>query len=114
MHPNLLTHPFRKYYQRGRNPLSLCTDDQGVFQTSLVQEYMLLTDKHVARELINVNDEQTNPEAWTGEMKQKLFDLSRASIDHCFCSNEIKQRMKLEWQEFATAQGLDCKWVDKM
>ena len=71
-------HHFIYWYQRG-HPCLICTDDKGVFSTSLSQEYLL------AAETFDLTKEQ-------------VWDLSYNSIDHIFAESEIKDALRAEWK----------------
>ncbi|XP_060533114.1 adenosine deaminase-like protein [Cylas formicarius] len=62
-------------------PFSLCTDDKGVFNTSLSKEFFL------AYQHLNLNREQ-------------LWKISRNSIDYSFASNREKQELRIKLKEW--------------
>ncbi|XP_013791167.1 adenosine deaminase-like protein [Limulus polyphemus] len=72
-------HHFNLWYSAG-HPCILCTDDKGVFQTSLSNEYLK------AAEHYHLNQEQ-------------LWNLSYSSIDHCFADSEVKSVLKEKWKQ---------------
>jgi len=61
--------------------IMLCTDDKGVFKCSLSGEYELAM-KHF------------------GWDKDFMFNLSFSSIDHIFATDEIKLKLKEEWEQW--------------
>jgi adenosine deaminase len=67
-------HHFADLYN-AKHPLILCTDDFGVFSTSLSNEYAL-----AVRSL--------------GLSKSETFALARAAIDATFAEDEVKQQLR--------------------
>ncbi|XP_066272011.1 adenosine deaminase-like protein [Branchiostoma lanceolatum] len=70
-------HHFQHWYSR-KHPCVLCTDDKGVFCTTLSEEYRL------AAETFGL----TRPDLW---------DLSYSSIAHTFAGEDLKQQLRLRW-----------------
>jgi adenosine deaminase len=63
------------------HPCSLCTDDMGIFGSTLSQEYA------IAAQTFNMD-------------KRQLFDLSRNSIDSIFAGEAVKEKLREEWDRF--------------
>ncbi|UYV72544.1 hypothetical protein LAZ67_9003635 [Cordylochernes scorpioides] len=88
--PHYRDHQFTYWYGRG-HPIAICTDDKGVFNTSLSQEYL-----HLHRNM------DLGP--------RELWDLSASSLDSSFTDlGELKKR---EWsdekfEECLRTSGLD-------
>jgi len=98
LHDSYNVHPFRKFYQAS-HPMAICTDDMGVFDTTLCKEYSLLAHSDYTQDMLgNAHTEQ--------ELKQRLFDISRNTIEHCFCSESVKQELRGEFDRFALAHCL--------
>ncbi len=95
----LKNHPVQRYIQQN-HPITLCTDDTGVFQNNLCQEYEHFIHDVYCETFLGLSNKQED------ELKQKLFDLSKGSIEFCFCSEETKIKLRDEWRRFATEQGL--------
>ncbi len=65
----------------------LCTDDSGVFDTSLSKEYA------IAAQAFSLSQED-------------LWQLSRRAIEHTFLSGTEKQELRSRWdQQHATCMG---------
>lgn len=75
--PSYDQHHFGFWYSIG-HPSVICTDDKGVFATSLSQEYKL------AAETFHLTQSQ-------------LWDLSYESINYIFASDGIKSELKKKW-----------------
>ncbi|XP_013406866.1 adenosine deaminase-like protein [Lingula anatina] len=72
-------HHFKKWYDIG-HPISVCTDDKGVFSTTLSEEYSIL--------------------AQTFELSQeKLWDISYKSIDLIFADEKTKAYLRGVWEK---------------
>ena len=80
-------HHFKKCYDMG-HPCIICTDDKGVFATSLSKEY------HLAAEAFQLD-------------YKSLWELSEKSIDHIFDSDYVKKELKGIWKE----EKLDLKKI---
>lgn len=74
---HLDNHHFKYWYDKG-HPCIICTDDKGVFSTSLSEEYA------IAKETFDLS--QTD-----------VWDLSYNSIDHIFADSNVKQTLKQIW-----------------
>jgi adenosine deaminase len=72
-------HHFKEWYQMG-HPIALCTDDKGVFSTSLSEEYCLAHRK-------------------LGMSKKELWDISLLSLNCAFTKDELKQHLRHKWQD---------------
>ena len=71
-------HHFSKWYEIG-HPCIICTDDKGVFATTLSEEYNLAAE--------------------TFQLDYKsLWNLSAASIDCIFDSENVKDKLKCMWK----------------
>jgi adenosine deaminase len=99
MHQSFDLHPFKRYYQNN-HPMAICTDDKGVFNTSLCKEFSILTNRAYYKELFSANPSDM-------ELKQKLFDISKNSIEFCFCSESVKQDLRREFDEFKEKHNLN-------
>lgn len=82
---SLDVHHFAELY-KSNHPLILCTDDAGVFSTSLSTEYALASSTF-------------------GLRKREMFELARKAINFVFAGDEVKQ--KLEEIFASAARGLD-------
>ncbi|XP_061174078.1 adenosine deaminase-like protein [Saccostrea echinata] len=72
--PNLDNHQFKFWYEK-KHPCIICTDDKGVFSTSLSEEYQLA--------------------ASTFDLKQcDLWNLSEQSINYAFCEENVKEKLR--------------------
>ncbi len=67
------THPFGEWMQRG-HPMSLCTDDSGVFNVTLSSEYFVM-----AREF--------------GLSRAQCVKLSAQAIQYAFAGQEAKEQL---------------------
>eukprot|EP00128_Syssomonas_multiformis_P002371 Colp12_sorted_trinity150504_noHs@17098 len=72
-------HHFRKLYA-ANHPICLCTDDKGVFDTTLSKEYA-----HAARHF--------------SLSKQQLYELSKQAIEYIFADETVKQQLREMWDE---------------
>ncbi|XP_078670665.1 N6-Methyl-AMP deaminase-like [Branchiostoma floridae x Branchiostoma belcheri] len=70
-------HHFQHWYSR-KQPCVLCTDDKGVFCTTLSEEYRLAAETF-------------------GLTRPALWDLSYSSIDHTFVGEDLKQQLRDRW-----------------
>jgi adenosine deaminase len=77
-------HPFHTYNSK-KHPIIICTDDKGVFNTNLCKEYGIL------RSQLTGTDE---------EVKQQIYDIARTGIEYCFCSEQVKQQLTSDFDEF--------------
>lgn len=73
-------HPFLKYLRSGI-PVSLSTDNTGVFNTSITEEYARAVESH--------------PDLSWRELKQ----MARFSLDHAFVDDDIKAQLVKRWEE---------------
>lgn len=76
---DISSHHFSEFFEKGY-PVILCTDDKGVFQTSLSKEYAL------AAETFGLNHEQ-------------LFQLARSGINHSFASETLKDFLRQDFDK---------------
>eukprot|EP00698_Gefionella_okellyi_P001169 TRINITY_DN11081_c0_g1_i1.p1 TRINITY_DN11081_c0_g1~~TRINITY_DN11081_c0_g1_i1.p1 ORF type:complete len:355 (+),score=62.98 TRINITY_DN11081_c0_g1_i1:31-1065(+) len=74
-------HHFKAFFE-ANYPMCLCTDDKGVFCTTLTREY-----RHAAEAFALSN--------------LHIFDLARSAIDHTFASESEKAVLRKEWEQFA-------------
>ncbi|MFS8025606.1 putative adenosine deaminase [Helianthus anomalus] len=65
------------------HPVVLCTDDTGVFSTSLSNEYALVSSAF-------------------GLGKMELFELARKAVDFIFAGNEVKMELMKVYESAAT------------
>ncbi|XP_062517433.1 adenosine deaminase-like protein [Corticium candelabrum] len=72
-------HHFRDWYERG-HPMALCTDDKGVFSTSLSEEYC------VAHSKLNMS-------------QVELWKLSLSTVDYTFVTDDLKRQLRHKWQD---------------
>ncbi|XP_057962584.1 N6-mAMP deaminase [Malania oleifera] len=72
--PSIDGHHFANLYN-AKHPLVLCTDDTGVFSTSLTCEYMLAASTF-------------------GLGKTEMFQLARSAIQFIFAGDEMKSKLK--------------------
>ncbi len=78
------------------HPVILCTDDTGVFDTCLSQEYTL------AAGALSLTDGVTDGVT----MKQRLFDLAVGGVSHAFVSREERHAVLSCFARFASEHGL--------
>jgi adenosine deaminase len=83
--PSYAAHHFAAFARAG-HPVALCTDDSGVFATSLSREYAIAA-------------------ATFGCDKKTLVDLAAASIRCAFVSDEAKALLLARLDKFAAAVG---------
>lgn len=81
----LQEHPQLKYWLETKFPISIGTDDPGVFNTNATQEYLLLA------------------KAWNVSQVY-LKQISLDSIDQGFCSNALKTSIKDKMEAFFCRQ----------
>ncbi|CAN1165821.1 N6-mAMP deaminase [Linum perenne] len=72
--PSLDIHHFADLY-KAKHPMVLCTDDSGVFSTSLSKEYSLASSAF-------------------GLGRKELFKLARDSVEFVFADDYVKQELK--------------------
>ncbi|XP_056020878.1 adenosine deaminase-like protein isoform X4 [Ostrea edulis] len=78
--PNLDNHQFKFWYEK-KHPCIICTDDKGVFSTSLSEEYQLA--------------------ATTFDLTPSdLWRLSEDSIKHAFCEEKVKEKLREKWKKY--------------
>ena len=63
------------------HPVILCTDDSGVFSTSLSREYA------IAAQAFNLDE-------------AALFKLAEGGLQHCFCSENVKVQLSERFKQF--------------
>eukprot|EP01116_Phalansterium_solitarium_P005726 TRINITY_DN1765_c0_g1_i3.p1 TRINITY_DN1765_c0_g1~~TRINITY_DN1765_c0_g1_i3.p1 ORF type:complete len:337 (-),score=101.14 TRINITY_DN1765_c0_g1_i3:58-1068(-) len=80
-------HHFKGHYDR-RHPVILCTDDKGVFSTSLSQEYAL------AAETFNLT-------------RRNLFDLASQAAEHVFADESTKSLLREHFRRAAETLAFD-------
>eukprot|EP00761_Pharyngomonas_kirbyi_P010668 gb/GECH01010689.1/.p1 GENE.gb/GECH01010689.1/~~gb/GECH01010689.1/.p1 ORF type:complete len:336 (+),score=75.61 gb/GECH01010689.1/:1-1008(+) len=73
-------HHFGELWKQHQYPMIICTDDRGVFGTSLTREYQ------IAQRNFGLTDHD-------------LFDLSMSAIDSVFASDAVKDRLKAQFCE---------------
>ncbi|KAI8892587.1 adenosine deaminase-like protein [Globomyces pollinis-pini] len=73
-------HHFYEWYVK-KHPLILCTDDVGVFESKLSNEYFIVA------EAFNLD-------------KHQLYELSKATIDNIFAEENIKSTLRTSWNDF--------------
>ncbi|XP_052766225.1 adenosine deaminase-like protein isoform X1 [Mya arenaria] len=72
-------HHFQYWYDLG-HPCVICTDDKGVFSTTLSREYS------IAAETFSLSDKQ-------------MWDLSYRSIDFIFSDEHVKHMLRKKWTD---------------
>ena len=72
-------HPFRAWRALD-HPVALCTDDKGLFNTTLSAEYAIASRAFAMSE-------------------KDLYDLSESSIEYIACGEEVKSRLRSLWAE---------------
>ena len=80
----LQQHPQLKYWLQNNYPISISTDDPGVFNTNATQELLLLC------------------RSWQVS-QQQLQTIVVGSLEHAFCSNDVKDRIRERMQSFFSA-----------
>uniref|UniRef100_A0ACD5Z162 Uncharacterized protein n=1 Tax=Avena sativa TaxID=4498 RepID=A0ACD5Z162_AVESA len=83
--PSLELHHFADLYN-AKHPLSLCTDDSGLFSTSLSNEYYLVASTF-------------------GLSKAELFRLAQGAVEFVFADDEVKKSLRAVFER-AAANGL--------
>lgn len=76
--PNYDAHHLQFWYDKS-HPVIICTDDKGVFSTSLSEEYSIAADT------FNLS-------------RRQLWDLSYNSIDHIFADETVKEKLREKWR----------------
>lgn len=79
-------HHFADLYS-SKHPVILCTDDSGVFSTSLSREYSLASTTF-------------------GLEKKEMFELARSAIDFIFADNGVKE----ELVEIFNSASMELEW----
>ena len=76
---SLASHHFQRYYSAGQNAVVLCTDDPGVFNTTLSREYVLAAEAfHLSR--------------------HALVQLAKNGLDAAFAPEETMQVVRQEFE----------------
>ncbi|KAH3830226.1 adenosine deaminase-like protein isoform X2 [Dreissena polymorpha] len=83
--PDYDNHHFLFWYDR-RHPCIVCTDDKGVFSTTLSNEYS------VAADTFNLSRDQ-------------VWQLSLDSIDHLFSDDEVKRKLRHKERKLTRSTG---------
>eukprot|EP00736_Rhodelphis_marinus_P003366 Rmarinus@m.7051 len=83
--PSYDGHHFRSLYEEG-HPLVLCTDDSGVFGTTLAREY------EIAHETFALNP-------------RRMFEMSRRAIDFIFETDAVKDTLRSRFDSFLVWLG---------
>ncbi|XP_047069969.1 N6-mAMP deaminase-like [Lolium rigidum] len=79
--PSLELHHFADLYN-AKHPLSLCTDDSGLFSTSLSNEYYLVASTF-------------------GLSKAELFRLAQGALEFVFADDEVKKSLRVMFERAA-------------
>lgn len=82
--PGYVDHHFKRFYT-AKHPVVLCTDDSGVFATTLSHEYAIAA-------------------ASFGLSQQQLIELALRAVEYCFCSEQEKQGLRQRVLDFKDAQ----------
>lgn len=90
--PDLDNHQFKFWYEK-QHPCIICTDDKGVFSTSLTEEYQLAA---VTFDL-SPND---------------LWRLSLDSMNYAFCEEHLKEKLREKWK--AAKPGMEKQFNLKL
>lgn len=83
--PGYVDHHFKTFYA-AKHPVVLCTDDSGVFGTTLSKEYA------IAAEAFQLT-------------QQQLVELAHRSIVYCFCSDADKLLLQHKVAAFVSTVG---------
>ncbi|KAK3606009.1 hypothetical protein CHS0354_025041 [Potamilus streckersoni] len=81
-------HHFKYWYDQG-HPCAICTDDKGVFSTSLSEEYCLAAETF-------------------GLTRKDIWTLSYNCIDMIFAEEAVKQDLKSKWNSVKSYE-LNCE-----
>lgn len=79
--PSLELHHFADLYN-AKHPLSICTDDSGLFSTSLSNEYYLVASTF-------------------GFSKAELFRLAQGAVEFVFADDEVKKSLRAVFERAA-------------
>ncbi|XP_044455489.1 N6-mAMP deaminase isoform X4 [Triticum aestivum] len=79
--PSLELHHFADLYN-AKHPLSICTDDSGLFSTSLSNEYYLVASTF-------------------GLSKTELFRLAQGAVEFVFADDEVKKSLRAVFERAA-------------
>jgi adenosine deaminase len=80
--PGYVDHHFKRFYA-ANHPVVLCTDDTGVFMTTLSREYAL------AAAAFQLTEKQ-------------IIDLAWRAIDYCFCTEPQKHQLRQMMMQYDT------------
>jgi len=83
---NFVNHHFKEFYER-HYPVTLCTDDKGIFSTTLSHEYS------IAGKAFNLS-------------KDELFNLSLNSIDFIFGDEQLKTKLRQQFLDKKEELGI--------
>ena len=83
--PSLERHHFADLYN-AKHPLSICTDDCGLFSTSLSNEYYLAASTF-------------------GLSKTELFRLAQGAVEFVFADDEVKKSLRTVFERAAHELG---------
>lgn len=86
--PGYVEHHFRHFYA-ANHPVVLCTDDSGVFGTTLSQEYA------IAAASFSLD-------------RQQLLELAKRAVEYCFCGEEVKRLLRKKVLDFREAHVQQC------
>ncbi|KAL9657804.1 hypothetical protein ABK040_013142 [Willaertia magna] len=102
---NLHDHPFVMFY-KSNHPVSLNTDDRGVFQTTLEEEY--LKAYQILEKLMKEKMQENNNEDDSGTCEiskvqqvalQELIKVLERSLDGIFANEKVIEKVKKEFRE---------------
>ncbi|KAA8899757.1 hypothetical protein FN846DRAFT_782115 [Sphaerosporella brunnea] len=81
-------HHFKYWYPEKTNPIAICTDDVGIFNSKLSNEYYLLF-KHF------------------GLLKPELFELASGICDSIFSTKSQKENLKQQFEAFREKEEIE-------
>lgn len=68
-------------WKKASQPIALCTDDKGVFSTTLSNEYEIAAEE-------------------CGMSREEVFELSRNAIETIFADDSVKSALKSKWDDW--------------